>query len=308
MKSASIWRSLLGGIAGLGLVIGLFFLTHISLKSFGGFIAQLNWFAFAGIVVCSFLYVVLGAVKWHLISGVPSPRAFFYTHFTAQAMLIGQFLPVPVAVAVNRAAVMKLKQNVAVKKGVLNAFYDMGFDFLVAALLMPVSFLQWLYGFSFCIWLAAGILIITAAGFLLMRAPKILPGKWLAKPVLAGEHARGLLTPRLIGPMMLLSAARFALVIVRLMLGVVAIGIAVPFAIVAYATPPATMSSLLMLTPANLGIAEWSWAYLLALWHVPVAVGALYGVSFRILVFMAQLVVSIACYLLYSTAPKKRFA
>src|SRR5271156_5823143 len=98
MKPASLWQSLAGGGIGLGLIAGLFFLTGISLASFGTLVAHLDWLAFAGILVCSFLYVILGAAKWHLIAGVPAPRAFFYTHYTAQAMLIGQFLPPPVAI------------------------------------------------------------------------------------------------------------------------------------------------------------------------------------------------------------------
>ena len=108
-----------------------------------------------------------------------------------------------------------------------------------------------------------------------------------------------MLTRRLIFSMILLSALRFALVILRLALGAVAIGIHVPFATVAYAAPLSTMSSLLMLTPANLGIAEWSWTWLLTLWGVPAAIGAFYGVSFRILVFAAQAIVSGICYVLY---------
>jgi hypothetical protein len=248
--------------------------------------------------LCTFLYVFLGGVKWHLIAKIKPPRAFFYMHYTAQAMLIGQFLPPPVAIAVNRATVMKFKQAVALKKGVLNALYDMGFDFLVAALLIPASLLQWMYRFDFGIWLMIGTLILCGGTFCLMRAPKILPARWAARLGLedAGHH---LLSQRLIGLMMMLSAARLALVIVRLTFGAAAFGLAVPFAVVAYVVPQATMSALLVLTPANLGIAEWSSTYLFALWGIPVALGAFYGVSFRILMLLAQLIVSAVCWLLY---------
>ena len=115
----------------------------------------------------------------------------------------------------------------------------------------------------------------------------MLPKRWLAE-----ERKRGLLAPKLITQMMLLSTARFVIVIERLILGAMAIGIIIPHAVVAYATPITTMSALLALTPGNLGIAEWSWTYLLTLWGISPAVGTLYGVSFRILVFAAQLVVS----------------
>jgi len=299
MRRTFVWYSFAAGLLGLGLFAALFFITGISPASFAHLIAHVYWPAFAGITLCSFLYVLLGAAKWHFISGTPAPRPFFYTHYTAQAMLIGQFLPPPVAIAVSRAAVMRLKQNTALKKGFLNALYDLGFDFTVAAILIPASLLQGLYSFHFYIWLALGIGIICGASFILAQTPRLLPAKWLTKWGLMDERRQGLLAPRLIALMMFLSSARFALVILRLMLGAIAIGVAVPLGIVAYAAPPATMSSLLMLTPANLGIAEWSWTYLLTLWHVPASVGAFYGVSFRILVFMAQLIVSGFCYSLY---------
>jgi hypothetical protein len=302
MRPASLGWSVSAGALGLGLITALFLLTGVSFASLVSLISRLNIFAFAGIVVCSFVYVILGAAKWRLISGVPAPRAFFYTHFMAQAMLISQFLPPPVAIAASRAAVMKIKQKIALKRGFLNAVYDMGFDFLIALLLVPISFLQLFYRFNFSIWLLSGSAMVIAAACLLIFAAGFLPAAWLAKFGLEDLHKNRLLSPRLITLLMFLSAARFTLVIVRLALGAIALGIVVPFATVAYAAPPATMSSLLFLTPANLGIAEWSWAYLLALWGVPAAVGALYGTSFRILVFVAQLLVSGVCWMLYALA------
>jgi uncharacterized membrane protein YbhN (UPF0104 family) len=196
---------------------------------------------------------------------------------------------------------MKLRQNSTIKKGLLNAVYDMGFDFFVAAALIPASLLQLFYGFGFTSWLALGVLTALVTGVCLMYAPQLLPARWLTRAGLAEERRQGLLSSRIVGLMMLLSAARFAITVVRLMLGAAAIGVAVPLTAVAYATPPTTMSALLALTPANLGIAEWSWTYLLTLWGVPAAVGALYGVSFRILVFVAQVIVGGVCWALYET-------
>jgi len=147
--------------------------------------------------------------------------------------------------------------------------------------------------------------MVFAASISLMFAPKLLPARWLTKVGLTEQRKQGLLSPRIIGLMMFLSTTRFAITIVRLMLGAVALGITVPLAAVAYATPPSTMSALLALTPANLGIAEWSWAYLLTLWGVPAAVGALYGISFRILIFAAQVIVSGVCHGLYESGKRR---
>ena len=298
MRAGTILRSALAGALGLALIIGLFLFIGMPFKQFAALIVRIKFLPFAGIVVCSFLYVILGAAKWHLIAGVKPPRALFYTHYTAQAMLIGQFLPPPVAIAANRATVMKFKQGVALKKGILNALYDMGFDFMVAALLIPASLLQWAYRFNFGIWLLLGIFLLCSGAFLLAHAPKILPASWRVKLGIE-DTQHHLLSQRLIGLMMLLSAARLGLVILRLALGAATFAISVPFETVAYVVPPATMSALLVLTPANLGIAEWSSTYLFALWGIPAVIGAFYGVSFRILVFFSQLIVSAICWLLY---------
>jgi hypothetical protein len=299
MKPATLVRSFLAALLGLALVAGLFKLTGITLATLDDMLARLRWLPFAGMTLCSLLYVIFGAMKWHLIAGAPGPRRFFYTYYTAQAMLLGLFLPVPVAIAVNRAAVMKLKQNTSVKKGLLNAVYDLGFDFFVAAVLVPVSLLQLYYNWSFGLWCGLGALALLAAGGVAMLVPQILPKRLLAKPWLAQERARALLSSRLIGLMMLLSTARFVVFVVRFALTATAIGLAIPFSVLAYATPPATMSALIALTPANLGIAEWSWTYLLTLWGIPAATGALYSVGFRILLIAMQMIVSGLCWAPY---------
>lgn len=285
MSSARILQSLLAALLGLGLIIGLAVLTGISFSALRTVLAQTKWLAFIGILACSLLYVILGAIKWRVLADKPPPQPFFYMHYTAQAMLLGQFLPQPIATVVTRAAVMRWKQAAPLKAGFLNAVYDLGFDFLVAAILAPVSLCQWIYGFGLGLWFTAGCAVLLMTGGLLAWLHKIVPLPWFS------SRGPGLL--------FLLSAARFALVIMRLELGVMAVSLAIPYGVVAYATPLATLPSLLPLTPASLGIAEWSWAYLLTLWHIPAEAGALYALSFRILVFVAQVLVSGFCLLLY---------
>jgi hypothetical protein len=305
MKPSAIGWSLAAALFGLALIAALFYLTGVTLDSLAGLMDRLNMAGFAGIVICTWLYVVLGAIKWRLITGKPEPCKFFYSHFTAQALLIGQFLPPPVAIATSRAAVMKFKQKTPLKHGFFNAVYDMGFDFLIALLFVPVSFLQYFYGFHFIVWFLLGLVIIMAAGFFAVYIAGLIPPRWLTKIGFENSRKHNLLAPRLIIGLIGLSAARFVLVIIRLALGAAAIGITVPLAAIAYAAPPATMSSLLFLTPANLGIAEWNWAWLLTLWGVPLAIGTLYGTGFRILVFFAQLIVSGFFWLLYFAETRK---
>ncbi len=117
MKAGKILRSVLAGAIGLGLIGALLHFSGVTVQSLADIVARLNWPAFIGMLVCTFAFVFLGGVKWHLISATPPPRPFFYTNYTAQAMMLSQFLPAPIAIAVSRAAVMKFKQKVTLKKG-----------------------------------------------------------------------------------------------------------------------------------------------------------------------------------------------
>ncbi len=305
-------KSLLAFILGISLVVGLCLATGVSWRILVDIAAHIRWPIFFVMLICSSSFIYLGALKWQLIThNRKEPRPHFYLYYTAHAVLLGQFLPQSVATALCRTAVMRLQQNTSFKHSLLNAVYDLGFDFLIAVILIPASLFQIVFGFSFVLWLMFAALLLLVAGFILVRLPNILSWPimtklkypWLQR--LKDERRQGLLAPQLITKIMLLSLARYGLVITQLVLGVSALNIAIPAKIIAYATPLATLPSLIPLTPANLGIAEWSWAYLLTLWHMPAAAGASFALGFRLLILAVQITVSVILSAIYYLPNKK---
>ena len=301
-------RAGLALIAGIGLIIILFSLQSLNLESFSTL--TLSWPYITAMVASSIIYVLLGAWKWQLISKQwhgSAPGIGFHFSQSAQTMLLAQFLPLSIATAVQRAAVLKLKHQIPVIRGIAHAAYDLGFEMLIAILLVPATLLQLRYDLSFTSWLYIGIIIIALCAVIAWKSGSLL--SWLSnilshtKPTskpgeyLRGWRTHGLLAPRFIIIMLTISTARFAVLILRLCIGATALGLLIPWTAITYTTPLATLPSLIPLTPANLGISEWSWAYLLSLWEIPVATGALYAAAFRILTLATQALIAAIAYL-----------
>ncbi|MDD3287907.1 MAG: lysylphosphatidylglycerol synthase domain-containing protein [Alphaproteobacteria bacterium] len=279
---------------GILLIAALFILQSIRMED----LASLNivWAPTAGMVLCSLLYVCSGAWKWQLISkqwyGTAPDFSFHFTQ-TARAMLLAQFLPLSIAITAQRAAIMRVSQKIPVAQGAIHAAYDLGFDFLIAVLLVPATLLQLRYDLNFTQWLVIGIcglilclILIRSGDYLFQIIGKVAPKNLNTN--IEAWRAHGLFSKRFMVLMLALSAARFGIAILRLCLGAAALGLIIPWDAIAYTTPLATLPSLIPITPANLGIAEWSWAYLLSLWQMPIATGALYATGFRLLTLAVQ--------------------
>lgn len=300
-------RTILALILGIGLIVALFNLHSLDLTSLKTL--KPSWPYIAAMFICSIIYVMLGGWKWQLISKQwhgEAPGIGFHFSQSAQTMLLSQFLPLPVATALQRAAVLRIKHNIPVTRGIVHAVYDLGFEFMIALLLVPATLLQLYTSFSFTSWLASGIFALVACIFMAWKSRNIL--LWLAKMLsrkkasekigewLYAWKKHGLLAPRFIILMILISTARFAVLTLRLCVGATAMGLIIPWDAITYTTPLATIPALIPITPANLGVAEWSWAYLLSLWEVPVAAGVLYATGFRILTLAVQAVIAAIAY------------
>lgn len=300
-------RTVIMFAVGLALIIILFSFQSLNLSSFSAL--DLSWPYIIAMVACSMLYVLLGAWKWQLISKQwygTAPGLGFHFSQSAQTMLLAQFLPLSIATAAQRAAILKLKQQIPISCGIVHAIYDLGFELLVAILLVLPTLLQLKYGFDFTVWLASGLIITALCAILawksdaliMLLAKLFLKSRFTEKfgEYIEGYKTHGLLAPHFMITILAISSTRFAVLILRLCVGATALGLLVPWDAIAYTTPLATLPGLLPLTPANIGISEWSWAYLLSLWGLPVATGALYAASFRVLTMAAQTFVAIIAY------------
>lgn len=300
-------------LLGLALIVALFYGQSLNLKTLAAL--RIDWPFAIGMIACSYLYIALGAWKWQAISRQwygEAPSFTFHLNQMAQVMLWGQFLPLPVATAIQRAAVMRIEQSKPVAQGLAHAAYDLGFDFVIVFALAPLTLLQLHFDFSWLCWTALGVGGFAFLWLLLFFSEPLL--RLLAKCVgpqtratLEAWQHHGLMQPHFMTFMLSIGTARFAVSILRLCLGAAALGLELPWDAIAYTTPLATLPSLIPITPANLGVAEWSWAYLLSLWQVPVALGALFATGFRLLTLAVQffIALTIGLYASLTTEVKK---
>ncbi len=231
---------------------------------------NINWPALLGVMVITWLMLEAGARKWsyldHAMDGqTPRPHAYYMRHFTWQSWL-AQILPSTAAIIAGRALVTHVADEHNWKRGFKNALLDQLSELFVILAFIPATLWQLHSGASFGAWLSAGLIATLAAGFLGM---KLLPRFFLRDALLW-------------------SFVRMALVTMRLILGAMAFTFAVQPLHIAFAMPLATLTALLPLTPGNLGLYEWGWTYALSLWHEPIAIAALYMLSYRVLILIAQ--------------------
>jgi hypothetical protein len=260
--------------AGIGLAFGLA-LCWLLIAQVGALKTQtaqfrLHWPALLGVMATSWLLLEAGAAKWACLDrlldrSAPQPHAYYRRHLAWQNWL-AQFLPPTITLVASRALVTHHAADRNWRRGLENGVIDQGSELLIILAFIPASLWQLTSGISFPLWLAAGLITTCAASI----------GGMIAWP-----HY-------IMRDVMLWSGVRVALLTMRLMLGAVALGLPLDLWQIAYATPPATLTALLPLTPGNLGVAEWGWTYVLTLWHADPAITALYALSFRGVIFVAQ--------------------
>lgn len=265
-----LWQSLIGLALGLALCTSLAGHVQINAATLTGLLQKVDPLAVCGALLLSIVMLETGARKWayldkHFDGHAAKPHRYYLRHYLWQNWL-AQILPGTVALILGRALVTHVGEEKNWKRGLRSGLIDQLSELFILLAFIPATLWQlWAQG-AWEVWLALGLATLLASG-------------WLGHRLL----------PRYVLPVVLFwSFWRIAAITLRLIMGVQVFALAIPAAVVAYATPVATLTALLPLTPGNLGLAEWGWTYTLHLWDVPVATGALYVLSFRILVFALQ--------------------
>jgi Lysylphosphatidylglycerol synthase TM region len=274
---------------------------------------------FLFIVILTMMHVGLGGLKWQLIShqwfGPADLKAYsYYAQQSGHAALLGQFLPQSLATLWLRALDMKKHEQKTYWQGGGHGLYDLGFDFLAAMIFVPASlFYLFKIGDAITSIVLTGAVFMMAAGlFIAVRYIKIdnMPTFSFLKNIIdmiREWQERGLFNPIFVFKMLLLSCLRFILLTARLIAGAAFLHLTIPSAMIAAATPLATLPMILPITPANIGTAEWAWVGVLALWHIPIAIAGFYALGFRLLAIGAQIIAAL-CWMIFrflTTAPRQ---
>jgi len=283
IKAFTVWLrpsfySLLALSTGLALCVGLAVWQGVNVADGTALAASFSWFWASIVLLITAALMYCGERKWALLAATwtapealhPAP-AFLRRHYLWQNW-IAQFVPPSLAIIVGRGLASAQMPGGGMRRGVLSGLFDQATDFALLCAFLPGAALvlfadaNWTGFVGGC---AVGVALMTGVG-LLIRPLCPLPMREAFWPLLNWSLTRALLT------------------LLRLLIGVYALGLFVPLLPVATLTPIVSFVALLPLTPGNLGLAEWGWVGGLAAMGTSAHVAALYALGFRLLVLVAQ--------------------
>lgn len=222
--------------------------------------------------------MVSGARKWAILSqamhgeaGQEPTSAFFLRHYLWQNW-IGQFVPPSLAIILGRGFAARTMPGVRVLSGLWNGILDQALEF---ALL-----LSFIGGSVLVLWFGGGVLAFllgSAGGVAALALVAFIGQRWIPETLRAA-----------LWPLFGWSFVRAALTVLRLVVGVQALGLFLSGLKVAALAPVVSILALIPLTPGNLGIAEWGWQSGLVWVGEGVIAATLYAAAFRVLILIAQ--------------------
>ena len=268
----------------MGLAVGLvlcgyvFWQGEVSFTDWRSLVASSSPLACVLVLLLSHALMISGARKWALLStamhgdaGKEPQDGFFLRHYVWQNW-IGQFVPPSLAIILGRGWAARHVPNVRFVSGLWSGLLDQALEFAVLLSFIGGSVLVLAGGYGslfFILGAAAGTALLALLLFLFRR--------WIPS---------GLQT--VLWPVFGWSVIRAVLTVLRLVVGVFALGVFLSALKVAALAPVISVLALIPLTPGNLGIAELGWQWGLTQAGEGLVAASLYAAAFRLLVLVAQ--------------------
>jgi glycosyltransferase 2 family protein len=311
-------------ILGLGLVAGLLRITGFDPRILGERIGQLRYGFLGLVLLSSFFHFWLTSKKWRIVTETVKPGAdlghgFFL--YSALIALFAQFLPMQFSMITVRTFALRLHEDVSVSKGAASTIYDQLFDFLIpAVLLIPAMLaLTGMVDLNTGLILSAVALVVVGAlvvglgerfGPLIVRTLASLPGvrtllaKRMGDADLTGDFSA--FHRSTIGQLYFWSAVRYANLLFRSYCIVLAAGLDIGFAPIAYANTVVILSIVVSVTPASLGIAEWGWVGVLAAFGIQSELATEFALLNRLVILAAVVTANVLIGLGYMVSRASR--
>jgi Lysylphosphatidylglycerol synthase TM region len=265
--------------------------------------------SFTKLVLLNCLLVYFSSEKWRSIDAawrrssdsVPSRATSFA--LTSAGLALGIFVPAQFAMATARTLGTYVHGR-ALKRGTAGTLIEQSFDLLAVAFLAVASGATWFYRGGAVMWtvFAAGM---TALALLAVRpslglirwltaycdAKAAAPRNRILRSLSELQHS-GLLNTGLACRLVMLSAARFVVVVLMSIQTAEAIGLHITLWQMAAAMPFVVIASVLALTPGGLGVNELTSVTALKIFGTPLAVGAQWALANRVLIAVSYLFVA----------------
>lgn len=255
--------------------------SGLSLEEFVGTLSDISPCALAGIVICTALFVTFSALKWrlvmsHMISDQANvPRWSFSLYYTSVGALLSLVITPHAAMPLSRSFGTKVHSNSSAIASAGASAYEQLFDVVplltmsltaLAAMALRISFAGW-FAAAVTLNCAAlfGMILVLKSRFWLIarfvplphRRRAILQEKfeWFSTPA-----ATTLLGAPFVATLFAISLVRYAIILLRTAIVVASIGFPIGAFQFVKAYGIARLSSIISITPGELGISEWTWS------------------------------------------------
>jgi len=258
--------------------------------------------AFVKLLLLNCVLVYLSSEKWRSVDAalrrvsdpIPSRTASFA--ITSAGMALGLLLPVQLGMTAART-LGTLVYGSVLKRGTAGTLFEQSFDLLVVTILAFTSGLTWFFKGAGLTWTITAVAMTVLA--LLAAEPSIEHLRRLATLAAHAPMRQGrigkiqqtllnlrhseVLNASLARRLVMLSIARFAVIV--LMAGQVAeaIGVPIPLWSIAAAIPFVVIACLIAITPGGLGVNELTFATALSIFGTPFSLGAQWALANRVL-------------------------
>lgn len=301
--------ALFGLALGLVLCVQVFRHAQVGAADWRALAASLSPLWCVVVVLMTHALMIAGARKWAILSralhgaeaGQEPASGFFLRHYLWQNW-IGQFVPPSLAIILGRAwaarhmpdrkeiigdqsAAASVKNDGMTSgesgridrrrkmiSGLWSGILDQALEFALLISFLGGSALVLFYGGG-----ATAFVLGAGAGTGVLALIALIGRRWMPQSLRV-----------VLWPLFGWSAVRAGLTVLRLFVGVAALGLYVSEIKIAALAPVVSLLALIPLTPGNLGIAEWGWQAGLVWAEQGAVAAALFAAGFRILVLLAQ--------------------
>jgi len=329
VRSRRLLFAIVSAVLGAALVVFLVRLGKVDIHATLRQIRQSNRSILVELVLLNGILVWISTVKWRAIDALlrrptdaaPSGISSFFV--TSMGMALGLLLPVQLGMTISRTLGTHLYGR-ALKRGTGGTLLEQSFDLLIVLFLGTASLAVWFFGGHGFAWLvsATAVTALAAAAvepwirFMhwlfeashdLAERSKTGTSRFSGKPpvarllrAFADLRRSRLVSASLARRLVLLSAARFCVLV--LMADRTAAAIRVPISLwrMGAAMPFATLANVVAITPGGIGVNELTSVAALHLFQVPLGIASEWAIANRLLVTGACFAVVLCAFLLLS--------
>lgn len=300
--------ALAGGLVSAILMTLLFRALPFNATDYREALAGARWSGLAGILATTVFHCWITGIKWRYVTRLTSRGTDLgagYYFYSALIGLLGQLLPLQVAMLAGRSLALRMHGNVPLRRGAGGVVYDQFFDLLVpltmvvpillaATKIVSVEAGGWL---CLCAVVAAAVLLaFFGEQFIqaVLRPLLLMPRSWKVTGLARSLHGGSSLTGRpTLVTLFALSSLRVANLVFRAWLVGWTLHLDLSWMVILFANCGVTFSLIFAFLPGALGVVEWSWVGMLHLFGVGTIEATHYALSSRLFAVAALVTINL---------------